>query len=62
MLGCFFLWQKGTVAIVDGQLCVNGRPIVVAGANVHEMHPRRGKAINEEDMLKDIEMLSLICM
>ncbi|CAE7661765.1 lacZ [Symbiodinium sp. CCMP2592] len=46
-----------TVAIVDGQLCVNDRPIVVAGANVHEMHPTRGKAITTDDMLKDIEML-----
>ncbi|OLP89576.1 Beta-galactosidase [Symbiodinium microadriaticum] len=42
----------GTVAIVDGQLCVNDRPIVVAGANVHEMHPTRGKAISTDDMLK----------
>ncbi|CAE7285690.1 lacZ [Symbiodinium sp. CCMP2456] len=42
----------GTVAIVDGQLCVNDRPIVVAGANVHEMHPTRGKAITTDDMLK----------
>ena len=52
---------RGTVAIVDGQLCVNDRPIVVAGANVHEMHPTRGKAITTDDMLKDIEMLLLDC-
>ena len=41
---------------------MNDRPIVVAGANVHEMHPHRGKAINAEDMLKDIELLSLVRM
>eukprot|EP00928_Gymnodinium_smaydae_P099328 TRINITY_DN9445_c0_g2_i2.p1 TRINITY_DN9445_c0_g2~~TRINITY_DN9445_c0_g2_i2.p1 ORF type:complete len:1310 (-),score=261.96 TRINITY_DN9445_c0_g2_i2:145-4074(-) len=45
------------VDIFDGQLRVNGRPIVVAGANVHEMHPTRGKALTEEDMLRDIQML-----
>ena len=40
---------------------MNDRPIVVAGANVHEMHPTRGKAISTDDMLKDIEMLRLSC-
>lgn len=42
---------------VAGLLRISGRPLVVAGANVHEMHPVRGKALREEDMLKDIEML-----
>ena len=45
--------------IWDGQLRVNGQPITVAGANVHEMHPQRGKAITEEDMLLDIKRLML---
>lgn len=45
------------VDIWDGQLRVNGQPITVAGANVHEMHPLRGKAITEEDMLLDIKKL-----
>eukprot|EP00927_Polykrikos_kofoidii_P057925 TRINITY_DN5216_c0_g2_i1.p1 TRINITY_DN5216_c0_g2~~TRINITY_DN5216_c0_g2_i1.p1 ORF type:complete len:1231 (-),score=160.75 TRINITY_DN5216_c0_g2_i1:203-3349(-) len=46
-----------TVEICDSQLCVNGRALIIAGANVHEMHPRRGKALTEEDMLLDIQML-----
>lgn len=46
-----------SVNIIDGQLCVNGAPLVVAGANVHEMHPHRGKAIIEADMIMDIRML-----
>ena len=50
-LGCVDIW--------DGQLRVNGQPITVAGANVHEMHPLRGKAITEEDMLLDIKRLML---
>ena len=40
---------------------MNGQPITVAGANVHEMHPLRGKAITEEDMLLDIKKLMLDC-
>ncbi|CAJ1429509.1 unnamed protein product [Effrenium voratum] len=45
------------VDIRDGQLRVNRRPITIAGANVHEMHPTRGKAITEEDMILDIQCL-----
>ncbi|CAK8998248.1 unnamed protein product [Durusdinium trenchii] len=45
------------VDICNGQLRVNHQPITVAGANVHEMHPTRGKAITEEDMLIDIKKL-----
>jgi hypothetical protein len=52
---------RGCVDIWDGQLHVNGQPITVAGANVHEMHPLRGKAITEEDMLLDIKKLMLDC-
>lgn len=46
-----------SVAIIDGQLCVNRRPLVIAGANVHEMHPTQGRALREEDMLADIVAL-----
>ena len=31
----------------------------MAGANIHEMHPTKGKAITEEDMLLDIKRLML---
>eukprot|EP00438_Fugacium_kawagutii_P029014 Skav204728 [mRNA] locus=scaffold1549:245683:249651:+ [translate_table: standard] len=48
---------EGSVDISDGQLRVNGQAITVAGANVHEMHPTRGKALTEEDMLIDIKRL-----
>ena len=61
---CFFLrgtllLVQGRVDIWDGQLRVNSKAITVAGANVHEMHPLRGKAITEEDMLIDIKKLML---
>ena len=53
---------QGCVDICKGQLRVNSQPITVAGANVHEMHPTRGKAVTEEDMLVDIKRLMLDCI
>ena len=38
---------------------MNQQAITVAGANIHEMHPTKGKAITEEDMLLDIKRLML---
>ncbi len=40
-----------------GQLLINGRPIRFKGANLHEFHPVRGRALTKEDMLHDILML-----
>lgn len=49
--------------ISDGQLRVNQRPITVCGANVHEMHPTKGKAITEVSYdvieLFNIEMITI---
>ena len=45
------------VAILDGQLCVNGRPIRVQGVNRHEHDPIRGRAVTRERMLQDIETM-----
>ena len=49
--------------ICDGQLRVNQRPITVCGANVHEMHPTKGKAITEVSYdvieLFNIEMITI---
>lgn len=40
-----------------GQLLINGRPIRFKGANLHEFHPLRGRALTKEDMLQDVLML-----
>lgn len=40
-----------------GQLLINGRPIRFKGANLHEFHPVRGRALTREDMIHDILML-----
>ena len=46
-----------TVSIVDGQLRVNGRPILLRGVNRHEFHPDLGRAVPVEDMRRDVELM-----
>lgn len=44
-----------TVRVSDeGQLLVNGKPVVIAGVNRHEHDARRGKAVDEASMARDI--------
>lgn len=45
------------VEIKNGQLLVNGQPILIKGVNRHEMNPNRGYYVRTEDMLKDIKTL-----
>ncbi len=45
------------VEIKDGQLLVNGQPILIKGANRHEMDPDYGYYISEERMLQDIRIM-----
>ncbi|TDO52473.1 beta-galactosidase [Kribbella sp. VKM Ac-2527] len=46
-----------TVAMVDGLLTVNGRPLFFRGVNRHEHDPRRGRAISVETMRQDLELM-----
>ncbi len=46
-----------SVEIKNNQLLVNGKAILVKGANRHEMHPERGYALTYEDMLRDIKIM-----
>lgn len=46
-----------TVLIRDGQLLLNGQPLLIRGVNRHEHHPDRGHALTEADMLEDIKLL-----
>jgi beta-galactosidase len=43
-----------TVAVGDGRLTVNGRPVLLRGVNRHEFHPDLGRALSEETMLADV--------
>ena len=45
------------VEISDGQLRVNGEPLLIRGVNRHEHHPEKGHALSYEDMLVDIKLL-----
>ena len=42
------------VCIKDGQLLVNGKPVLIKGANRHEMNPYKGYVVSEADMVQDI--------
>ena len=42
------------VCIRDGQLLVNGKPVLIKGANRHEMNPYKGYVVSEADMIQDI--------
>ena len=45
------------VEFLNGQLCINGRPIYLKGVNRHEHDEITGHVISEEGMRKDIELL-----
>jgi beta-galactosidase len=45
------------VEIRDGQLLVNGRPVLIKGVNRHEHDPDRGHAITVDSMLQDIRLM-----
>ena len=45
------------VEIIDGQLCVNGKPLLIRGVNRHEHHPENGHAVTEADMIADIKLM-----
>ncbi len=42
------------VCIKGGQLLVNGQPVLIKGANRHEMNPYKGYVVTEADMIQDI--------
>ncbi|MEV0290772.1 glycoside hydrolase family 2 TIM barrel-domain containing protein [Kribbella sp. NPDC050820] len=46
-----------TVALVDGLLTVNGRPLFFRGVNRHEHDPRRGRAVSLETMRQDLVLM-----
>ncbi|MDH5918553.1 beta-galactosidase [Vibrio splendidus] len=42
------------VEMKDGQLKLNGKPLLIRGVNRHEHHPELGHVMTEEDMIRDI--------
>ncbi|WP_340110765.1 glycoside hydrolase family 2 TIM barrel-domain containing protein [Maribellus mangrovi] len=45
------------VEMLNGQLCVNGKAILVKGVNRHELDPDGGYVVSRERMIQDIEMM-----
>ena len=46
-----------TVAVEDGELRVNGRRVLLRGVNRHEWDPERGRAVAEDVMRRDVELM-----
>ena len=46
-----------SVELVNGQMLVNGKPIILKGVNRHEHDPVTGRTISEELMIKDIKLM-----
>ena len=46
-----------TVAVEDGELRVNGRRVLLRGVNRHEWDPDRGRAVPEDVMRRDVELM-----
>ncbi len=45
------------IEIMNGQLCVNGKAIIVKGVNRHEHDPETGHTITEASMIEDIGLM-----
>jgi beta-galactosidase len=45
------------IEIKNSQLLVNGQPILIKGANRHEMDPKTGYNVSRERMLQDIKIM-----
>lgn len=45
------------VSIENGQLCVNGKALLIRGVNRHEHHPEKGQVVDEASMRRDIELM-----
>ncbi|MFJ3223799.1 glycoside hydrolase family 2 TIM barrel-domain containing protein [Streptomyces sp. NPDC086783] len=46
-----------TVALRDGLIEVNGRPLLFRGVNRHEWHPETGRALDRETMREDVLLM-----
>ena len=45
------------IEIKNSQLLVNGKPVLIKGANRHEMNPNTGYYVTREDMVRDIQIM-----
>ncbi len=45
------------IEVQDGVALLNGKRLVVRGVDRHEHHPERGRALTDEDMIRDIVLM-----
>ena len=45
------------VEIINGQLLVNGKPVLLKGVNRHDTDPTTGQVVSRERMLQDVKVL-----
>lgn len=45
------------VAMINGNITVNGTPILIKGVNRHEMHPQFGRAVPHDFMRRDLLLM-----
>ncbi len=50
------------VEVKDGLLLVNGKPVLIKGADRHEMNPYKGYVVSEADMIQDILIMKQLNM
>ena len=46
-----------SVELKNGQMLVNGKPIIIKGVNRHEHDPITGRTVSEESMVEDIKLM-----
>lgn len=46
-----------SVETIDGQICINGKPVLLKGVNYHEFSPTNLRAITREEIIKDILLM-----
>lgn len=45
------------IVIRNGQLLVNGQPVLIKGVNRHETNPQTGHVLSKEAMLRDVQLM-----
>ncbi len=45
------------VEMINSQLCVNGKPVLIKGVNRHELDPDEGYVVSKERMIQDIQIM-----
>lgn len=47
------------IEIKNSQLLVNGEPVLIKGANRHEMDPDKGYVVSRERMIQDVQLMKM---